>query len=57
MPTTYLSITKWEDYSRAKDSMFVHTDIPEAPWHEVPSVDKRSRPDQHDVASALADTV
>lgn len=36
-----LSITKWEDYSRAKDSMFVHTDIPEAPWHEVPSVDKR----------------
>ncbi|QKJ21135.1 polyphosphate kinase 2 [Microbacterium hominis] len=36
-----LSITKWEDYSRAKDTMFVHTDIPEAPWFEVPSVDKR----------------
>ncbi|MEZ3159718.1 polyphosphate kinase 2 [Microbacterium sp. BWT-B31] len=36
-----LSITKWEDYSRAKDTMFVHTDIPEAPWFEVPSIDKR----------------
>lgn len=40
-PNDVLSITKWEDYSRAKDSMFVHTDIPESPWYEVPSVDKR----------------
>lgn len=36
-----LSITKWEDYSRAKDTMFVHTDIPEAPWFEVDNEDKR----------------
>jgi polyphosphate kinase 2 len=36
------SITRWEDYSRAKDEMFVHTDIPEAPWHVVESDDKRS---------------
>ena len=36
-----LSITKWEDYSRAKDTMFVHTNIPEAPWWEVDSDDKR----------------
>jgi polyphosphate kinase 2 len=35
------SITRWEDYSRAKDEMFVHTDIPEAPWHVVDSADKR----------------
>jgi polyphosphate kinase len=35
------SITRWEDYSRAKDEMFVHTDIPEAPWHVVESDDKR----------------
>jgi hypothetical protein len=35
------SITHWEDYSRAKDEMFVHTDIPEAPWHVVESDDKR----------------
>ncbi|MDR7113027.1 polyphosphate kinase 2 [Microbacterium trichothecenolyticum] len=40
-PNDVLSITRWEDYSRAKDTMFVHTDIPEAPWFEVPSVDKR----------------
>jgi polyphosphate kinase 2 len=35
------SITHWEDYSRSKDEMFVHTDIPEAPWHVVESDDKR----------------
>jgi polyphosphate kinase 2 len=35
------SITRWEDYSRAKDEMFVHTDIPEAPWHVVEGDDKR----------------
>ncbi|MFE5410120.1 polyphosphate kinase 2 [Microbacterium sp. NPDC056569] len=40
-PNDVMSITRWEDYSRAKDTMFVHTDIPEAPWFEVPSVDKR----------------
>ena len=35
------SITRWEDYSKAKDEMFVHTDIPEAPWFTVESEDKR----------------
>ena len=35
------SISRWEDYSRAKDEMFVHTDIPEAPWNVVESADKR----------------
>jgi polyphosphate kinase 2 len=35
------SISRWEDYSRAKDQMFVHTDIPESPWHVVESDDKR----------------
>jgi polyphosphate kinase 2 len=35
------SITRWEDYSRAKDQMMVHTDIPEAPWWVVDSDDKR----------------
>ena len=41
-PMDLESITHWEDYSRAKDEMFVHTDIPEAPWHVVESDDKRS---------------
>ncbi len=35
------SITRWEDYSRAKDEMFVHTDVPEAPWYVIDSEDKR----------------
>jgi polyphosphate kinase len=35
------SISRWEDYSRAKDEMFIHTDIPEAPWYVVESEDKR----------------
>ncbi len=35
------SILRWEDYSRAKDEMFVHTDIPEAPWWVVEGDDKR----------------
>ncbi|WP_226345150.1 polyphosphate kinase 2 [Agilicoccus flavus] len=41
-PTDLESLTRWEDYSRAKDEMFVHTDIPEARWHVVESDDKRS---------------
>jgi polyphosphate kinase 2 len=40
-PMDLESITRWEDYSRAKDEMMVHTDIPEAPWHVVESDDKR----------------
>jgi polyphosphate kinase len=35
------SISRWEDYSRAKDQMLVHTDVPEAPWWVVESDDKR----------------
>ncbi|MFY9888562.1 MAG: polyphosphate kinase 2 [Streptosporangiaceae bacterium] len=40
-PMDLESVTRWEDYSRAKDEMFVHTDIPEAPWYVVDSADKR----------------
>ena len=35
------SISRWEEYSRSKDEMFMHTDIPEAPWYVVESEDKR----------------
>ena len=35
------SIKRWEDYSRAKDEMLVHTDIPQAPWFIVEADDKR----------------
>ncbi|MGD8166954.1 polyphosphate kinase 2 [Herbiconiux sp. P16] len=40
--TDLLSITKWEDYSRAKDAMFEVTDIAEAPWWTIESDDKKS---------------
>ena len=39
--TDFYSRTRWVDYSRAKDEMFVHTDIPEAPWFVVDADDKR----------------
>jgi polyphosphate kinase 2 len=35
------SVSRWEDYSRAKDDMFVHTDLPEAPWYVVEGDHKR----------------
>jgi polyphosphate kinase len=41
-PMDVESILRWESYSRAKDEMFVHTDIPEAPWWVVEGDDKRS---------------
>ncbi len=39
--TDLYSRTKWVDYSRAKDEMFVHTDIPEAPWYVVDADNKK----------------
>jgi polyphosphate kinase 2 len=38
--TDLLSRTHWVDFSRAKDEMFVHTDVPEAPWYVVEADDK-----------------
>ena len=35
------SVPRWEDYSRAKDDMFVHTDTTESPWYVVESEEKR----------------
>lgn len=40
-PMDLESLARWEDYSRAKDEMFVHTDTPDSPWHVVESDDKR----------------
>jgi polyphosphate kinase 2 len=40
-PMDLESVSRWEDYSRAKDEMFMHTDIPEAPWYVVEAEDKR----------------
>lgn len=35
------SITRWEDYSRAKDTMMLRTDTAESPWFVVEADDKR----------------
>ena len=40
-PMDLESIARWEDYSRAKDEMFAHTDTDTAPWFVVESEDKR----------------
>jgi polyphosphate kinase 2 len=32
---------RWGEFSRAKDAMFAHTNIPEAPWYTVEADDKR----------------
>ncbi len=40
-PIDIESRLRWVDYSKAKDEMFVHTDIPEAPWYVVEGDDKR----------------
>jgi polyphosphate kinase len=40
-PMDLESITRWEDYSRAKDEMMVHTDISEAPWYVVEGDEKK----------------
>jgi len=40
-PMDLQSRERWVDYSRAKDEMFAHTDIEQAPWYVVNADDKR----------------
>ncbi len=40
-PMDLESISRWDDYSKAKDDMLVHTDTDRAPWTIVESDDKR----------------
>lgn len=40
-PMDLTSRTRWVDYSIAKDEMFRHTDIKQAPWYVVRGDDKR----------------
>ncbi|MGI9509313.1 MAG: polyphosphate kinase 2 [Geminicoccaceae bacterium] len=43
-PMDLESRSRWVEYSRAKDVMFAHTDIKQAPWHVVEAdVKKRAR--------------
>jgi polyphosphate kinase 2 len=40
-PMDLKSREKWVEFSRAKDEMFAHTDIKQAPWYVVNADDKR----------------
>lgn len=40
-PMDVESRTRWQDYSRAKDEMFAHTDVKQAPWWVVDADVKR----------------
>jgi polyphosphate kinase 2 len=40
-PMDLKSRARWVEYSKAKDEMFAHTDIKQAPWHVVNADDKK----------------
>ncbi|KAB2890524.1 MAG: polyphosphate kinase 2, partial [Desulfobulbaceae bacterium] len=40
-PMDLKSYDRWDDYTRARDEMFVKTDVPWAPWHVTVSDDKK----------------
>jgi len=41
-PNDLLTRDRWVEFSRAKDEMFVHTDLPENPWYVVEADIKRN---------------
>lgn len=41
-PIDLESRMRWVEYSEAKDMMFAHADVEEAPWYVVESDDKRA---------------
>ncbi|OYV40335.1 MAG: polyphosphate kinase 2 [Thiomonas sp. 20-64-5] len=40
-PIDMASLDKWDDYTRAKEAMFFHTDTADSPWTVVKSNDKK----------------
>jgi polyphosphate kinase len=40
-PTDLASLDKWDEYTEAKEAMFLHTDTVEAPWTVIKSNDKK----------------
>jgi polyphosphate kinase 2 len=40
-PIDLASLSKWDEYTRAKVGMFRHTDVPEAPWTVIKGNDKK----------------
>ncbi len=52
-PMDVESRSRWVEYSRAKDVMFAHTDIPEAPWYVV-NADSKKRARLNVIAHLLS---
>ena len=47
-PTDLASLDKWDEYTEAKEAMFLHTDTADAPWTVIKSNDKkRARLEAH----------
>jgi polyphosphate kinase 2 len=40
-PVDLASLDRWDEYARARDVVFRHTDLPDAPWTVVKSNDKK----------------
>ncbi|MHB1594171.1 MAG: polyphosphate kinase 2 [Streptosporangiaceae bacterium] len=40
-PVDLASLDRWDDYARARDVMFRHTDLPDTPWTVIKSNDKK----------------
>jgi polyphosphate kinase 2 len=40
-PVDLASLDKWDDYTRAKEAMFFHTDTADSPWTVIKSDDKK----------------
>jgi polyphosphate kinase 2 (PPK2 family) len=40
-PIDMASLHKWDDYTKAKEAMFFHTDTADSPWTVVKSDDKK----------------
>ena len=40
-PTDLASLDKWDEYTEAKETMFLHTDTADAPWTVIKSNDKK----------------
>ncbi len=40
-PIDKASLTKWDDYTEAKEAMFFYTDTADAPWTIIRSIDKK----------------
>ncbi len=40
-PVDLASLDKWDDYTKAKEAMFFHTDTADAPWTVIKSDDKK----------------